>query len=86
MTTILAIGPHPDDVEGGMGGSILKLVAMGYDVHILDLTNGEPPPPRTPQIQKKKKEREIKSGIVRGEEQNGPRPAESLSYGRHRST
>ena len=38
MTTILAIGPHPDDVEGGMGGSILKLVALGYDVHILDLT------------------------------------------------
>jgi len=53
MTTILAIGPHPDDVEGGMGGSILKLVALGYDVHILDLTDGEPTPHGSPEIRRK---------------------------------
>jgi len=53
MTTILAIGPHPDDVEGGMGGSTLKLVALGYEVHILDLTNGEPTPHGSPEIRRK---------------------------------
>ena len=30
--------------KAGMGGSILKLVALEYDVHITDLTNGEPTP------------------------------------------
>lgn len=53
MTTILAIGPHPDDVEAGMGGSILKFVALGYDVHILDVTNGEPTPHGSPEIRKR---------------------------------
>jgi N-acetylglucosamine malate deacetylase 1 len=41
---ILAIGPHPDDVEGGMGGSIIKFLKFGHEVHIVDLTNGEPTP------------------------------------------
>ncbi|GAB64317.1 MAG: bacillithiol biosynthesis deacetylase BshB1 [Candidatus Jettenia sp.] len=53
MTTILAIGPHPDDIEAGMGGSILKLVSLGYDVHILDMTNGEPTPYGSPEIRKR---------------------------------
>ena len=35
-----------------MGGRILKLVALGYDVHILDLTNGEPTPHGSPEIRK----------------------------------
>ncbi|MGB1316176.1 MAG: PIG-L family deacetylase, partial [Chitinophagales bacterium] len=38
---ILAIGVHPDDVELGCGGTILKHVAAGYKVGILDLTVGE---------------------------------------------
>lgn len=53
MTTILVIAPHPDDAEGGMGGSILKLVTLGYEVHMLDLTNGEPTPHGSPEIRQK---------------------------------
>ncbi|MDR4507302.1 MAG: bacillithiol biosynthesis deacetylase BshB1 [Candidatus Brocadiaceae bacterium] len=52
MKTILAIGPHPDDVELGMGGGILKLISLGHEVHILDLTNGEPTPHGSADIRK----------------------------------
>lgn len=38
---ILAVGVHPDDVELGCGGTILRQVALGYQVGILDLTKGE---------------------------------------------
>ncbi|MGB7696090.1 MAG: PIG-L family deacetylase, partial [Nitrososphaeraceae archaeon] len=30
--TIIAFGAHPDDLEIGMGGTIAKLSAMGYNV------------------------------------------------------
>ncbi|MGH2424747.1 MAG: bacillithiol biosynthesis deacetylase BshB1 [bacterium] len=46
---ILAIGPHPDDVEIGMGGTILVLRSQGHPVTICDLTNGEPTPIGTPE-------------------------------------
>lgn len=46
---ILAIGAHPDDVEIGMGGTILVLRAQGHAVTICDLTNGEPTPIGTPE-------------------------------------
>jgi bacillithiol biosynthesis deacetylase BshB1 len=46
---ILAIGPHPDDVEIGMGGTILALHAQGHAVTVCDLTNGEPTPVGTPE-------------------------------------
>ena len=38
---ILAIGAHPDDVEFGCGGTLLKLVSEGKSVGIIDLTQGE---------------------------------------------
>lgn len=38
---ILALGAHPDDVELGCGGSILKAVNLGKKVGIVDLTQGE---------------------------------------------
>jgi N-acetylglucosamine malate deacetylase 1 len=38
---ILAIGAHPDDVELGVGGTLLQLASQGYSVGILDLTLGE---------------------------------------------
>ncbi len=38
---VLAIGPHPDDVEIGAGGSILLAVAAGQRVSIVDVTRGE---------------------------------------------
>ncbi|MEI6509436.1 MAG: bacillithiol biosynthesis deacetylase BshB1 [bacterium] len=44
MARILAIGAHPDDVEIGMGGTILALKEAGHAVSICDLTNGEPTP------------------------------------------
>jgi bacillithiol biosynthesis deacetylase BshB1 len=44
MASILVIGPHPDDQELGMGGTIARLAAQGHTVHVLDMTNGEPTP------------------------------------------
>src|SRR5262245_41518647 len=44
MATFLVIGPHPDDQELGMGGTIARLVQQGHAVHIVDMTNGEPTP------------------------------------------
>lgn len=38
---ILAIAPHPDDVELGCGGTLAKAVAEGKKVGIIDLTQGE---------------------------------------------
>jgi N-acetylglucosamine malate deacetylase 1 len=38
---ILAIGSHPDDVELGCSGTIIKHIAAGKKVGILDLTSGE---------------------------------------------
>src|SRR5436190_16644539 len=44
MASILVFSPHPDDAELGMGGTILKLIAQGHRVHIVDMSNGEPTP------------------------------------------
>jgi len=41
---VLVIAPHPDDAELGMGGGILRMLAEGLSVGVLDLTNGEPTP------------------------------------------
>ncbi|MDR6843463.1 bacillithiol biosynthesis deacetylase BshB1 [Flavobacterium granuli] len=38
---ILAFGAHPDDVELGCSGTILKEVSLGKKVGIVDLTRGE---------------------------------------------
>ncbi|MEM6378706.1 MAG: bacillithiol biosynthesis deacetylase BshB1 [Bacteroidota bacterium] len=38
---ILAIGVHPDDVELACSGTLLKHIAMGKKVGLLDLTQGE---------------------------------------------
>ncbi len=46
---ILVVGPHPDDQELGMGGTIAKLASMGHDVLLLDMTNGEPTPYGSPE-------------------------------------
>lgn len=37
----LAVGAHPDDIELGCGGVLLKHVARGDEVHLLVLTLGE---------------------------------------------
>ncbi|TRX42802.1 bacillithiol biosynthesis deacetylase BshB1 [Flavobacterium restrictum] len=38
---IVAFGAHPDDVELGCGGTILKEISLGKTVGIIDLTRGE---------------------------------------------
>ncbi len=38
---ILAIGVHPDDVELSCSGTLLRHIAMGRSVGLLDLTRGE---------------------------------------------
>lgn len=52
MLDALVIAPHPDDAELGAGGTILKLLAEGRRVGVLDLTSGEPTPHGTPEIRK----------------------------------
>jgi bacillithiol biosynthesis deacetylase BshB1 len=49
MARILVVGPHPDDQELGMGGTIAKLADQGHDVLLLDMTNGEPTPHGDPE-------------------------------------
>jgi bacillithiol biosynthesis deacetylase BshB1 len=38
---LLAIGPHPDDIEIGIGGTAAKHAALGHRVGLCDLTAGE---------------------------------------------
>jgi bacillithiol biosynthesis deacetylase BshB1 len=38
---LLAFGPHPDDIEIGLGATIAKHVALGFRVGLCDLTAGE---------------------------------------------
>jgi LmbE family N-acetylglucosaminyl deacetylase len=41
---VIVVGAHPDDAEIACGGTIAKLVQQGYQVGIIDLTDGEPTP------------------------------------------
>lgn len=41
---LVAVAPHPDDLEITCGGTLAKLVQLGYRVGIIDLTTGEPTP------------------------------------------
>jgi bacillithiol biosynthesis deacetylase BshB1 len=41
---VIAVGPHPDDLELSCGGTLAKLVQQGYRVGMIDLTTGEPTP------------------------------------------
>ena len=38
---ILVFGPHPDDIEIGIGGTVAKHVRLGHRVGLCDLTAGE---------------------------------------------
>lgn len=50
---IVFTAPHPDDLEIGMGGTIAKMVKLGYRVGMIHLTNGEPTPRGTPETRLK---------------------------------
>tara|TARA_B100000809_G_scaffold253247_1_gene289035 strand:+ start:379 stop:1110 length:732 start_codon:yes stop_codon:yes gene_type:complete len=41
---VIAVGAHPDDVEIACGGTLASLADRGYQVGIIDLTDGEPTP------------------------------------------
>lgn len=49
---ILAFGAHPDDVEIGVGGILIKHAQMGYRCGIVDLTAGERGTNGTPEIRR----------------------------------
>src|SRR4051794_13507046 len=53
MASIVVFGPHPDDQELGMGGTIARLVKQGHKVHLADMTNGEPTPHGSVEIRAK---------------------------------
>lgn len=50
---VLAIAAHPDDAELSVGGTLVKLVEMGYRTGILDLTRGEAGTRGTPELRAK---------------------------------
>jgi len=37
---ILAVGPHPDDIEIGCAGTLIKYAQKGHDVFLLIITRG----------------------------------------------
>lgn len=39
MTDVLAVGAHPDDLELTLGGTAIKLVERGHEVHFVDVTD-----------------------------------------------
>lgn len=47
---VLAFGPHPDDIEIGMGATIAHHVARGLTVGMCDLTRGEMGSNGTPEV------------------------------------
>ena len=49
---VVAVAPHPDDLEILCGGTLAKLVTQGYRVGIFDLTSGEPTPRGTPETRR----------------------------------
>jgi len=38
---ILAIGAHPDDIEFGCGGTLIKYTRQGHKVYLLVATHGD---------------------------------------------
>lgn len=44
VKTALIVAPHPDDAELAMGGTIAKMIADGWNVCLIELTDGEPTP------------------------------------------
>lgn len=53
---LLAFGPHPDDLEIGLGGTLAKHAALGHTVGLCDLTRGEMSSNGTPETRAKEAE------------------------------
>ena len=50
---LLGFGPHPDDLEIGLGGTIAKHAAFGHVVGLCDFTRGEMSSNGTPEVRMK---------------------------------
>ena len=59
---VVAVAPHPDDLEILCGGTLAKLVKQGYRVGIFDMTSGEPTPRGS--LEKRKLEAEAARQIL----------------------
>lgn len=53
---VVAVAPHPDDLELTCGGTLAMLVKQGYRVGIIDLTSGEPTPRGSEEIRAREAE------------------------------
>jgi N-acetylglucosamine malate deacetylase 1 len=53
---VVAVAPHPDDLEIICGGTLALLAKQGYRVGMLDLTTGEPTPRGTPETRARESE------------------------------
>lgn len=49
MLDLLVIGPHPDDAELGLGGTLARAHGLGLDTGVLDLSRGEAATKGTPE-------------------------------------
>jgi len=56
MKRTMIIAAHPDDAELAMGGTIVKMIESGWDVVIVDLTDGEPTPFGSKELRQKETE------------------------------
>jgi len=59
---LIVFGPHPDDLELGLGGTIAREAAAGREVGLCDLTAGELGSNGTPEI--RRREAEAAGGIL----------------------
>jgi N-acetylglucosamine malate deacetylase 1 len=53
---LLVVGAHPDDVELGCGGTVLKLNSLGRRIAAVDLTGGELGTRGTPEVRRQEAE------------------------------
>ena len=72
---VLVVGPHPDDQELGMGGTIALLARDGHDVLVLDMTDGEPTPFGDPETRAREAARAAEFLSI------GPTPVRRLQLG-----
>lgn len=70
---ILAIGAHPDDMEFGCGGTLIKYADKGHNIYLLVLTEGE-----SGGVEGKRRNEQERSAKVMG--------ARKLFWGNYRDT
>jgi bacillithiol biosynthesis deacetylase BshB1 len=84
---IIVVGPHPDDQEIAMGGTIALLVSQGHTVTLVDMTDGEPTPFGTPERRRSEASaaaellgvRRVQMGLINREVLYGLEPRRQLA-------